>query len=111
MSLKVDEARRFFTAIYDKPVVVSDEHFELLSSRLATRMGGASAAGDAALQALMLNYILADGERSAQARDLSAILAGIKQRAVTEFTARFPEADLDTIVKAAKEAGYDVAVM
>jgi hypothetical protein len=80
-------------------------------TRLVTKLGPTVSTGDQALQSLMFNYILSDPNNVNNAKDMSAVLGNIKQAAVEEFAKKFPNADLNTLVNAAKANGYDVQLL
>jgi hypothetical protein len=110
MEISKELAKKFFRSLYKDADTVPDDHFELTTSRIIAKQGGKTLSGDAALQGLMLNYLL-DPKNAPAAKPLSAVIAGIKQRAVSEFTKNFPNTTLDDLVKAANEAGYEVQVL
>lgn len=82
--------------------------FEAATGRILSVSNGASTVkGDEAMQALMTNFVA----NSSEASNAATMLAGIKQRAIKEFTNNFPSADLDSLVEAARANGYDVQVI
>lgn len=82
--------------------------FEAAAGRLLSVSNGSTTVkGDEAVQTLMANYV----ENSSEAANAAIMLAGIKQRLITEFTQSFPSADLDTLVDAARANGYDVQII
>ena len=104
-------AKKFFASLYAKPTVGTAGDYEAMATRVVAKLGKSVTAGDHALQSLMFNYILADSTRTEKGMKLSAVLANIKQRSVAEFTKAFPKANLNELVSAAKEAGYDVEIL
>lgn len=113
-------ARDFFGSLYATPPGKTGDNFDaitallrhfVIANRIVTRLGSAVVRGDEAIQALLSNYVLTHPSNVKKDRQLTAALAGIKQRAVQEFADVFPTANLDTLINAAQEAGYEVEVL
>lgn len=105
-------ASKFFGALYEEqPVSLPPDEFDVLASRLVSRIGGNTLVGDQALQSLLVNFVTSNATDLEQVKNLGASLAGIKQRALEDVAGAFPNANLDELVSAAREAGFDVEVL
>lgn len=105
-------AQAFFTNLYeDHPVVGNTPHFDKMVTKLVTKLGPNVSTGDQALQAMMFNYILSDPAHTAKGKELASVLGNIKQASVEGFVKAFPNANLQSLISAAKAAGYDVEVL
>ena len=105
--------RNFFKSLYAEPQVeqLPQADYDAAISRLIARLPGNTVVGDQALQSLLVNFVLTNAQTIEEVKGMRAALAGIKQRAVGEVIRAFPNADLDTIIGTAREAGYDVQVL
>lgn len=107
-----ENSRNFFSSLFSEGLTEGIEgDFDAMVTRIIGRQGDAVIAGDQALQGLMLNHALSSPEASESASEISASLAGIKQRAVNEFVRVFPETNLDSLIESARASGYDVRVL
>ncbi len=111
MPIDPEIAKKFFASLYKDDVAAKPGAFERMASRISTTHGEAVATGDKALQNLMFTYILSSPENVEKGRDLAAVLGNIQRAAVEKFAKTFPNADLKTLMAAAKDAGYDVDVI
>lgn len=80
-------------------------------NRIVTHKDGNVASGDQAIQNLMFNYIVSTPANVAAGKPLAAVLGNIQTRAIAAFSERFPTANIDTLIDAAKAEGYDVEIM
>lgn len=106
-----DGSKSFFAALYDSPPLGLSGDFDATVTRLVTKQGDKAVAGDQALQSLMISYLLSGPERQEQGRKIAASVAGIKARAVEDFTKSFPGVSLDELIEEAKSAGHDIQVL
>lgn len=104
-------AEHFFGSLYAQPPVGQGDNFNAIANRVVTRLGSVFAQGDQALQTLLSNYVLQNPTNRVRDAKLSAALAGIKQRAVQEFTNVYPNVNLETLILEAQKAGYDVEIL
>lgn len=112
MALDTQTAKQFFANLYeDHPAVPNTPNFDKMVTKLVSKLGPNVSTGDQALQAMMFNYILSDPAKAQKGQQLASVLGNIKQLAVSEFVKAFPNANLDDLMTAAKNAGYDVEVM
>ncbi|RQO64539.1 hypothetical protein DBR43_32660 [Pedobacter sp. KBW06] len=111
MELKSENAKSFFASLYAAKHVDTDGHFDSMVTSLVAKHGDKVITGDQALQGLMFNYVLSDPKNVAEGKKISAALAGIKQRSVDAFLKSFPKSDLNTLIDAAKNAGYSVDIL
>ncbi|NQX42448.1 hypothetical protein SAMN05421820_111172 [Pedobacter steynii] len=111
MELKNENAKKFFASLYATKHVDTDGHFDSMVTSLVAKLGDKVVTGDQALQGLMFNYVLSDPKHAAEGRKISAALAGIKQRSVDAFLKAFPKSDINSLIDAAKTAGYAVDVL
>lgn len=111
MSLTPETAKKFFASLYANPPVGAEGNFEAMTTKLVAKLGDTVVSGDQALQSLMMNYVLSSAANVEKGKKLTALLGGIKQKSVTEFSSTFPTANLDELIKSAKEAGYEVEVL
>jgi|3_EtaG_2_1085321.scaffolds.fasta_scaffold72958_2 hypothetical protein len=113
MSLSNDQIKLFFSSLYEDGVADSEVNFDKSEAKILASKADEIVAGEKGLQAMLFNYLLSnkDALTESQAQDLPALLVHIKQRAVDEFTKAFPQTNLDSLVEAAKDAGYDVQIL
>ena len=111
MNLKISDAKKFFSSLYEEEKTVDTGHFDLMVTRLIAQMKDQVIVGDQALQGIMINYVLSNPENAKRGQSISASLAGIKQKAVDDFVKTFPKANMDTLIKSAKEAGYEINLL
>lgn len=112
MELNKDVAKDFFASLYEETLEDGiNGNFDVLASKLIAKSGETVVSGDQALQSLMLNYVLSSPENAEKGQEIAAALGHIKQRAVKEFASKFPNTNLDELIEAAKNAGYDVNIL
>lgn len=106
------DLRQFFGALYVRPQKdIPSTGWDPIVARLVARTPDNTVVGDQALQSLIVNYVVANASSLDQIKALGSGLAGIKQRAVQDVMRAFPDANLDELIGAAREAGYDVQVL
>ncbi|OBX18615.1 hypothetical protein A9995_11710 [Erythrobacter sp. QSSC1-22B] len=109
--MKKENGRKFLSSLYRDLPDEADGSFDVAVTRLIDTQGKKAVAGDQALQSLMIHYLTSDPKRGAVGREISAAVAGIKMAAVSAFSASFPDADLETLIREARSAGHHVEVL
>ena len=105
-------AKQFFSNLYEEHPDIPDlPNFDRMVTKLVAKLGPNVGAGDQALQSMMFNYILSDPNNTLIGKDLASVLGNIKQAAVGEFIKAFPNANIDDLIAAATNAGYDVQIL
>ena len=111
MGLNKREAKEFFASLYAAKEVDRDGRFDLTVTSLVAQLEDNVVTGDQALQGLMFNYVLSNPKNVKKGQSITAALAGIKQRSVDAFIEAFPKSDINSLIDAAKKAGYSVDVL
>jgi hypothetical protein len=123
MSLNMEQARQFFGSLYEQRENTRAPDlgaFEGAAIRLVVRtntpetiQGKDVVPGDKALGILMLNHLMSapEVEPSAKAALTAATLMNIKSEVVGRFTELFPNTNLEGLVSAARDAGYQVDIL
>jgi hypothetical protein len=118
MTLSTKHAARFFGSLYDRSHAPDLGDFEAAALRLVARVENGvptkdTAAGDKALGVLMLNHVMTtpDVDSSTRAALSAAALMNIKSELVARFVDTFPDMNLDQLLDAARDAGYQVEVL
>lgn len=111
MTLKNEEARKFFASLYADKKVDPAGQFDATVTSLVAQLGDKVVTGDQALQGLMFNFILSDPKNVEKGKKITAALAGIKQRSVDSFLQTFPKSDINSLIQAAEKAGYTVDIL
>jgi hypothetical protein len=115
MPLNTDQAALFFGSLYDNSATPDLSEFESAAIRLVARTQGISAPADKALGLLMLNHVMTTPPETIDAATkgalTAAVLMNIKAPAVDGFLRAFPQENLQSLIGAATEAGYQVEVL
>jgi hypothetical protein len=111
MPLKKEDAKKFFASLYADKKVDTDSQFDHTVTSIVAQLGDKIVTGDQALQGLMFNFILSDPKNVEKGKKITAALAGIKQRSVDAFLQTFPKSDINSLIDAAKTAGYSVDIL
>ncbi|HEX8016823.1 MAG TPA: hypothetical protein VF465_16450 [Flavobacterium sp.] len=111
MALSNNDAKKFFASLYEDKNFDTDSQFDSAVTGLVAQLGDKIVAGDQALQGLMFNYILSNADNIEKGKGITAALAGIKQRSVDAFLQTFPTSDINSLIDAAKNAGYTVDIL
>lgn len=101
----------FFKSLYAGNVDVPSAEYHDVVSKLALKAGNSTVTGDQALQSLLVSYVTTNAKSLEEVKGLSAALAGIKQSAVDAVAKAFPTTNVESLVSAAKAAGYDVTIL
>lgn len=111
--LDTEMARKFFGSLYDIKAAPDLNAFDNAAIRLVARYKDRVMPGDDALATLMMNAVMAEPKLGADDKVelTAAVMGNIKQQAVASFLEKFPKASLVGLVKAAKQAGYEVQVL
>lgn len=105
------DLRKFFGSLYSEPQQLPSAGWDPIVTRLVARTADNTVVGDQALQSLLVHYVVENATSLEQIKNLGSGLAGIKQRAVQDVVNAFPKANLDQLINAARDAGYDVQVL
>lgn len=105
------DIKGFFGDFYQKPDVLPQGEYDEAVTRLVVKTVGNIVVGDQALQSLLTHYVMSNAASTDELKNMAAAVAGIKQMAVDFVARKFPNADLDTLVSSARDAGYDVQVL
>jgi hypothetical protein len=120
MSLTVEQAKKFFGALYDRSHAPDLGNFEAAALRIVANVGDNEAiatkevaAGDKALALLMLNHVMSAPrlDTGKKAALTAAALLNIKAELVGRFVELFPNMTVKELKKAAEEAGYQVDIL
>ena len=107
----MSSAEDFFKSLYvDQPAGLKG-NFDAAVTRLVSKQGENAVVSDQALQSLMMNFVLSNPKNAKKGKELSAVLAGIKQRSVESFVDAFPGISLDDLIAEAEKAGHTVEVL
>ncbi|WP_094011994.1 hypothetical protein [Pseudomonas soli] len=112
-TLTIEAAKKFFGDLYDTAAAPDLNAFDNAAIRLITRYQDRVMPGDKALGTLMMNAVMSEPKLTADDRVelTAAVMGNIKQMAVGTFLQKFPKANLKGLIKAAKDAGYEVQVL
>lgn len=111
--LSIDDAKNFFGSLYSEKGAPGLDDFDTAAIRLVGRFKQYVMPGDDALRLLMMNHIVGSPKinENDQVELTAAVLGNIKRRAVAMFAEKFPNKNLDELIQAAQQAGYEVDIL
>ena len=113
MELSKDDAIKFFGGLYAGSGggdSIERGEFYKIATKFVVDDGEQTTVGTAALQSLVLNYLLGS-QNPKQAQANAVMIAHISRPGIGTLVKEFPNATIDDLIRAAKEEGFSVEVL